>query len=397
VKHSYLFQRRYHFGAPNQYHPSTVTMTMIHNHRTITSQPYTNTMATVPEISSAAEDEQQQSSQWTGDVWIQDHWTEEDKAEARGRLAASSRFCRGGQDANDCELRQQQQAHAFQQFRRNASTNWNVFYHQNTTNFFKDRHYLQKSFPNEFGWLYDMTNVGDAIRCDPGGTENETSTAPAPPVDNSITKAEFRIVEVGCGVGNAILPLLEQHSKLMQQYTKELNMSSSDEIGTPSLRPCPPKFHIHCLDFAPNAIQLLKKDTRFQAAAMEGRATAHVYDLSSMHPSSIDIGIDHADFPTQLSDNTSTQTKTHQSLANSADVAILLFCLSAIGPHPSPALRRAAQNVIDMLRPGGTLVIRDYGRLDEGIVMNISRADVHVGILFQNILSCFFSPDTQLK
>lgn len=39
MKHSYLFQRRYHFGAPNQYHPSTVTMTMIHNHRTITSNP----------------------------------------------------------------------------------------------------------------------------------------------------------------------------------------------------------------------------------------------------------------------------------------------------------------------------------------------------------------------
>lgn len=350
-------------------------------------------MATVPEISSAAEDEQQQSSQWTGDVWIQDHWTEEEKAEARGRLAASSRFCRGGQDADDCEQRQQQQAHAFQQFRRNASTNWNVFYNQNKTNFFKDRHYLQKSFPNEFGWLYDMKNVDDAvtIKCDPGGTNHETSISPLG--ENGVTNSEFRIVEVGCGVGNAILPLLEQHSKLMQQYTSDLRQASSDEISSTSIPPCPPQLHIHCLDFAPSAIQLLKKDALFQAAAREGRATAHVYDLSSTHPSTINIGIpDNADSDVQLDDKTSTRTKSPQSLANSADVAILLFCLSAIGPHPSPALRRAAQNVIDMLRPGGTLVIRDYGRLDEGAVMKISRADVHTGILFQNILSCFFLP-----
>ena len=62
----------------------------------------------------------------------------------------------------------------------------------------------------------------------------------------------------------------------------------------------------------------------------------------------------------------STTTIRQEGLANSADVAILLFCLSAIGPHPSPSLSRAAKHAIDMLRPGGTLVIRDYGRLDEG-------------------------------
>ena len=132
------------------------------------------------------------------------------------------------------------------------------------------------------------------------------------------------IVEIGCGVGNAVLPLIEQHAKLTSQS---------------------PKISVHCLDFAPSAIDLLKKDTRFREPH-----TAHVYDVSSMHPSTVNLDCG----------------RTPSTLAGSADVAILLFCLSAIGPHPSPPLTRAAQHVIDILKPGGVLLMRDYGRLDEG-------------------------------
>lgn len=290
--------------------------------------------AAASETPTVDDDPTQQSSHWTGDIWIQDHWTEEEKAEARDRLAASSRYRREKLDEDDeNKSEQRHQEIAFQQFQRNASTNWNAFYNQNKTNFFKDRHYLQKSFPEELGWLYDETL--------------------SPPVDDGGCNVDFRIVEVGCGVGNAALPLLEQHSKLMQNYAKNLSLSSEDATEMTVPRLCPPQLHIHCLDFAPKAIQLLKKDVRFGVAAREGRATAHVYDLSSTHPSTIDISApdDYANC---------------QSLANSADVALLLFCISAIGPHPSPNLRRAARNVIDMLRPGGILVMRDYGRLDEG-------------------------------
>lgn len=294
--------------------------------------------AATQESTTTNNDPKQQTTHWTGgDIWIHDHWTEEEKAEARDRLLASStRFRRGKVLLLDEEEEQEQ---AFQQFRRNASTNWNVFYNQNKTNFFKDRHYLHKSFPNELGWLYDNIMKDDAI-IGADVVDGSNHERESPLLGNGKVKdVVVRIIEVGCGVGNAILPLLEQHSKLMQQYTKEL-------------RPGPPQLHIHCLDFAPNAIELLKKDARYQAAAKEGRATAHVYDLSSTHPSTINIDI------------SDTQT---QSLANTADVAILLFCLSAIGPHPSLALRRAARNVIDMLRPGGVLLFRDYGRLDEGM------------------------------
>lgn len=260
---------------------------------------------------------------WKGDIWIDDSWTAEDKAKAMEELHALEHQ----QHTNDKQQHQQRQE-VFDQFRRNASTNWNSFYDKNQTNFFKDRHYLHKAFPAEFGWLYVDSN---ACEEDKNNRHQHHSI-----LDNNIT-----VAEIGCGVGNAILPLLEQHTELIH---KKQTRSSSDDDNVRI-----PQLQIHCLDFAPTAIHLLKLDPRFQSAAKEGRATAHVYDLSSTHPSQV-------------------------NLENTADVAILLFCLSAIGPHPSAALSRASRHVIDILKPGGTLVIRDYGRLDEA-QMKLSRGE----------------------
>ncbi|KAL7469933.1 hypothetical protein ACHAXS_010175 [Conticribra weissflogii] len=374
---------------------------------------------------------------WKGEVWIQDQWTQDEKELARRRLqeskssSAPSReiVTQGEKDfyqiGHECphnthhlQQQQQQQQHlkpqqsekqkrALQEFRLNASTNWNAFYEQNQTNFFKDRHYLHKAFPNEFGWLYSFQNdqspseESEHISDETGvSTRMEDSIFCKKKIDSkaqnpSLSKEEstkdemfghdhnnnnnggiVRIVEIGCGVGNAILPLLDQHSRLMTE--RNTTIGRSDKIvyennkSSPNMRPNrPPQLHIHCLDFAPTAIELLQQDARFKAAAEEGRATAHVYDLSSMHPSDIFI----SPHTTSKSNNdnehartnrtTATSSESKQTLANSADIAILLYCLSAIGPHPSPALSRAAHHAMDMLKPGGTLVIRDYGRLDE--------------------------------
>ncbi|KAL3804432.1 hypothetical protein HJC23_011360 [Cyclotella cryptica] len=352
--------------------------------------------------------------EWNGDVWINDQWTGEEKAQALNRLAASraikaeSRsgrpkddFVRGndGKPSRDSdnpeelsrtsdfplqpihiqrEEHVEEQQRALDQFHRNASTNWNVFYEQNQNKFFKNRHYLHKAFPSEFGWLYSQSDDVDADDGDvfSGNVDPLETVSDADPyategsaVSNSFTSQQklklwkgsevVHIVEIGCGVGNAILPLLEQHERLKQQYHKSIDSRERECMSFLSMLP---QLHIHCLDFAPNAIRILKNDERFRTAASEGRATAHVYDLSSMHPSKLSI----APPSNECSDATNSDSRTAAlTLCNSADIAILLFCLSATGPHPSPALSRAARHVIDMLKPGGVLVIRDYGRLDE--------------------------------
>ena len=127
----------------------------------------------------------------------------------------------------------------------------------------------------------------------------------------------------------------------------------------------PPQLRIHCLDFAPAAVRLLREDPRFVQAAEEGRVTAHVYDLSTTHPSAVVVDPATVTGGTRHS-GVSPRGGKPEVLANSADVAVLLFCLSAVGPHPSPPLERAARHVVDILKPGGTLVLRDYGRLNKG-------------------------------
>lgn len=286
---------------------------------------------------------------WKGDVWIDDNWTAEDKAKALELIASSSSSSPSvqakQQQIQSDEEQQQQHPHVvFNEFRRNASTNWNSFYEQNQTNFFKDRHYLHKAFPEEFAWLYAHSDN----KLDERGNPRQYSI----PNNRKKKNDNFTLVEIGCGVGNAILPLLEQHTELMHT---------------------PTRLNIHCLDFAPSAIHLLKQDSRFRSAAEDGRATAHVFDLSSMHPSTISTS--------SSSLTTNNDSKQITTLANSADVAILLFCLSAIGPHPSAALSRAARHAIDILKPGGTLVIRDYGRLDEAQI-KLSRGEKNLGSNF---------------
>ena len=279
---------------------------------------------------------------WTGDVWIDDSWSAEDKAKALELLSNSS--------SEQDKQHQSQQQVVFNQFRRNASSNWNSFYEQNQTNFFKDRHYLHKAFPEELAWLYAHSSNND----DDSDQKIDPQCYKMPIREEG---DDFTIVEIGCGVGNAILPLLEQHTKLVQKH-------ASMDDGNGESNTSPPQLNIHCLDFAPTAINLLKQDPRFRAAAEQGRATAHVYDLSSMHPSTVSTS-------SSLHIDKDSQAKT---LANSADVAILMFCLSAIGPHPSTALSLAAKHAMDMLKPGGTLIIRDYGRLDEA-QMKLSRGE----------------------
>lgn len=61
-----------------------------------------------------------------------------------------------------------------------ARKNWDIFYKQNTTNFYKDRHYLRREF-SELAKKLDSLQKGE----------------------------EVTLLDLGCGVGNAFYPLIE--------------------------------------------------------------------------------------------------------------------------------------------------------------------------------------------
>ena len=203
------------------------------------------------------------------EFWVEDIWTEDDESKAEELLQSNLERC------------------SVSKLERKESNGedgkaWDQFYRDHGTRFFKDRHYLIKAFPEEF-----------AIS------------------DNEVPEKKT-LVEIGCGVGNALLPMLEDHHS---QWNT-----------------------IHGLDISKEAVELLRNDSRFIQCNQEDNDRSvhgHVCDISKDLPSSC-VGV--------------------------ADVTTLLFCLSGIDPA---AMQQAADHVASSLKPGGVLVFRDYGRYDE--------------------------------
>eukprot|EP00158_Paraphelidium_tribonemae_P004111 Partr_v1_DN26581_c2_g1_i2_m3350 putative Methyltransferase like len=161
----------------------------------------------------------------------------------------------------------------------NAGEYWDVFYGKHEHKFFKDRHWFRLEFPELF----------------------ECSSTPA-------SQERFNILEVGCGAGNSVFPILEAH-----------------EDGKRDIM-------VYACDFSPNAVNIVKSSPAYDAH----RCTAFVYDLTS------------ADIPPELE-------------VNSIDVIVMVFVLSAIQPTLQTGV---FERMFRLLRPGGLLLFRDYGRFD---------------------------------
>lgn len=246
----------------------------------------------------ASTEQQQQQTQQQGEnedddgreVWAEDDWTEERMEHARSTLVGNEALC----DVTSSSIKG---LYLVKQYEDNAGKNWDAFYSRHTTNFFKDRHYLHKTFPEEFGPLYE----------DSSSVEATTNTD------------DFTVMEIGCGVGNTVLPLLERGEKAIVKGERR-------------------RVNVWGLDFASVAINLLRKDERFIRASEYERAHAGVWDITLPPPPEYGI-------------------------KNISDVSVLLFCLSAVSPGEK--MLEAARHVASTLKPGGMLVFRDYGRYDE--------------------------------
>eukprot|EP00088_Acartia_fossae_P030609 TRINITY_DN3160_c0_g1_i12.p1 TRINITY_DN3160_c0_g1~~TRINITY_DN3160_c0_g1_i12.p1 ORF type:complete len:288 (+),score=37.85 TRINITY_DN3160_c0_g1_i12:35-898(+) len=180
---------------------------------------------------------------------------------------------------NDLKSLEKQNSRIVNDFKANkleaeAKKNWDLFYKRNETKFFKDRHWTTREFEELIG---------------------------SGPSDTSERKT---LLEVGCGVGNFVFPLLEENLNL----------------------------YIYCCDFSPRGVDFVKKNELYD----ESRVKAFVCDIT-------------------------TDGLTEELGDNSVDIISMVFVLSAIHPDKH---HQVFKNLWRVLKPGGILLFRDYAMYD---------------------------------
>ncbi|KAF7431046.1 hypothetical protein PC9H_006763 [Pleurotus ostreatus] len=156
---------------------------------------------------------------------------------------------------------------------------WDNFYKANAGNFFRNRKWLSNEFPE----LIEATKPG---------------------------AGPTTIVEIGCGAGNAVFPLLSVNQN--------------------------PLLSIRAYDYSSHAVKVVQNHPLYTSPPM-GDIHSAVWDLTSA-----------AGLPDGL-------------IPGSVNIVTMVFVLSAL--HPDE-WNRALLNIYTMLKPGGLVFFRDYGRHD---------------------------------
>ncbi|XP_004630059.1 methyltransferase-like protein 2A [Octodon degus] len=260
-------------------------------------------------------------------AWDNVEWTEEQAAAAERKVQENSaqRVC--AEKQVDYEV--------------NAHKYWNDFYKVHENGFFKDRHWLFTEFPElaprpnqnhlkdlfletEKGGLSDCRNTegGPGLTteqrsCSSASLRCETQTAPEGQTQKSSplqmcadklpgSSATYRILEVGCGVGNTVFPILQTNND--------------------------PGLFVYCCDFSSTAVELVQTSSEYDPA----RCFAFVHDLCD-------------------------EDQPYPVPENSIDVVVLIFVLSAVVPNK---MQKAINRLSRLLKSGGMMLLRDYGRYD---------------------------------
>ncbi|XP_015983649.1 tRNA N(3)-methylcytidine methyltransferase METTL2A isoform X2 [Rousettus aegyptiacus] len=261
-------------------------------------------------------------------AWDNVEWSEEQAAAAERKVRENStqRVCQEKQVDYDI----------------NAHKYWNDFYKIHENGFFKDRHWLFTEFP-ELAPSQNQNDMKDLLSENKGSEMPECRREHRPgliieqhqcysdslghktqtlPVEENVTQklnhleicadefpgssATYRILEVGCGVGNTVFPILQTNND--------------------------PRLFVYCCDFSSTAIELVQTNSAYDPS----RCYAFVHDLCD-------------------------EDKSYPVPRNSLDVIILIFVLSAVVPDK---MQKAINRLSRLLKPGGMMLLRDYGRYD---------------------------------
>ncbi|XP_056607875.1 tRNA N(3)-methylcytidine methyltransferase METTL2 [Triplophysa dalaica] len=227
-------------------------------------------------------------------AWDNVEWSAEQEAAAQKKVQENS---------------QPLPAEKQEEFDSRANEYWNDFYTIHENRFFKDRHWLFTEFPELAPKQKHLQNTeekettnNEPMNLLNGEHLSSSHSYGTFPGDSS----SYRILEVGCGVGNTVFPILKTNND--------------------------PGLFVYCCDFSNTAIDLVKSNPEYDSA----RCHAFVHDMSE----------ESAEYPMP-----------NQSL----DVIVLIFVLSALHPQK---MQNAINRLARLLKPGGVLLLRDYGRYD---------------------------------
>ncbi|XP_012883859.1 PREDICTED: methyltransferase-like protein 8 [Dipodomys ordii] len=263
-------------------------------------------------------------------MWDHMQWSKEEEEEARKKVEENS--------AVQVILEKQVK------YESEASKYWDTFYKIHKNKFFKNRNWLLREFPEilpidqkieenveELSWDHVKTNAAD---CFSGKQEqkkhlkknglsdgqsqlrSDFSNLEAEEARKELQKTEvfpgsnatFRILEVGCGAGSSVFPILNTLQNLPESF-------------------------LYCCDFASRAVELVKAHSSYRAS----QCSAFVHDIC-------EDGLPYP-FPDGI-----------------LDVVLLVFVLSSI--HPD-RMQGVVSRLSKLLKPGGMLLFRDYGRYDK--------------------------------
>lgn len=185
------------------------------------------------------------------------------------------------------------------------ATYWNDFYQNHENRFFKDRKWLHLEFP-------ELIRASLADVCRP---EDEWNTVLTLTFDIHSQAPPTRILEVGCGAGNTVFPLLQ------------INKNS--------------KLQLYACDYSSEAVNVVKANSLYDNPTC-GSCHASVWDLTSCTAEGNPMPPDGVE-------------------PHSLDIVVAIFVISALHPNE---WKRAVANIRHVLKKDGLVLFRDYGRHD---------------------------------
>uniref|UniRef100_A0A0R3S5Y6 tRNA N(3)-methylcytidine methyltransferase n=1 Tax=Elaeophora elaphi TaxID=1147741 RepID=A0A0R3S5Y6_9BILA len=206
-------------------------------------------------------------------AWDDVEWKSEQEEEARNHIAVQRKAPVGSQEA--------------EYLLQNPAEQWNTFYRTHKGKFFMDRNWLLTEFPE---LNVKCRLFRESTRC----LLLQKSDDP------------LYVLDVGCGVGNTAIPLLQ----------------ASERSG---------EIFVYACDYSQQAVDILKQN----AVQWSDRCKPFVWDITGQITDVVPLG--------------------------SLDILLCIYVLSAVPPGKQ---QQAVHNLVSLLKPGGILLLKDYAQFD---------------------------------